>query len=418
MQINAVTYDLFLYPRRFSLFYGGRGGSKSWGVADYLILVGTQKKLRVLCTREVQNSIADSVHTLLRDRIEAWGLGAYYRITNNAIINESNGTAFAFHGLKNETKDSLKSFEGADLCWVEEAQSITQPALDILEPTIRREGSRIIYTMNRDLESDPVFKAHGRAAPDTLVRKINYYDNPYCPAELIAEARKCKRDRPDDYEHIWEGEPQKESGNFALSGVAVRAAMGRRVEPEGPLCIGIDVALTGADDSVITARRGYHTYAQLVLHGAKYKETAARARDYERELALNAAGAHYNIDAGGGYGEGVAEFLREAGAQDITMINNGAPARESGKYADCVTEQFFTLPIDALDLPDDPQLFDDLTARRYCFDKQYRRKVESKLDLKARLGRSPDRGDSLLLAYYAPSEPVIDDTAAAFFRGD
>jgi len=121
---------------RYKVLYGGRGGAKSWGIARALLILGAKKQMRILCAREYQTSIKDSVHKLLCDQIEALGLLGFYEITQ-ATIRGANGTEFAFIGLKNNPTN-IKSFEGVDICWVEEAQTVSRLSWNILIPTIRK----------------------------------------------------------------------------------------------------------------------------------------------------------------------------------------------------------------------------------------------------------------------------------------
>lgn len=197
----------FLFkPKRYKGAFGGRGSGKSWGFARALLIIGASKRIRVLCAREVQKSIQQSVHQLLRDQIGALGLGSFYEVLNTEIRGK-NGTEFYFAGLSDQTADSLKSFEGVTHCWVEEAQSVSKRSWDILIPTIRAEGSEIWITYNPQLESD---ETHQRFVinppPDCEMVLMNYSDNPYFPKVLEAERKHAQETmRPEEYGHIWEG---------------------------------------------------------------------------------------------------------------------------------------------------------------------------------------------------------------------
>ena len=148
----------FLFsPARYKVVRGGRGPGKSWGFARALLIMGAKRPLRVLCTREVQKSIAQSVHQLLRDQIEALGLSGQYEVLTTEIRGK-NGTQFFFSGLSDQTAESLKSFEGVDVCWCEEAQAISKRSWDILIPTIRKDGSEIWVSFNPQLESDETYR--------------------------------------------------------------------------------------------------------------------------------------------------------------------------------------------------------------------------------------------------------------------
>lgn len=197
----------FLFkPARYKVARGGRGSGKSWGFARALLLIAAGKPTRVLCTREVQKSIQQSVHQLLKDQIAALKLGAFFEVLQTEIRG-SNGSAFYFSGLSDQTADTLKSFEGVDIVWCEEAQSISKESWNILIPTIRKEGSEIWATYNPQLESD---ETHIRFVinppPDCVSVEMNYSDNPYFPSVLEAERLHAKETmKIEDYRHTWEG---------------------------------------------------------------------------------------------------------------------------------------------------------------------------------------------------------------------
>ncbi len=197
----------FLFePARTKVARGGRGSGKSWGVARALLIRGAKQTTRVLCTREVQKSIQQSVHQLLKDQIEALSLGAFYDVLTTEIRGK-NGTQFYFGGLSDQTAESLKSFEGVDICWVEEAQAVSKRSWDILIPTIRKEKSEIWVTYNPELDSDETHRRFTlKPPPDCVNVELNYSDNPYFPAVLEAERKHAQATmKPEEYAHIWEG---------------------------------------------------------------------------------------------------------------------------------------------------------------------------------------------------------------------
>jgi len=196
----------FLFRKyRYKVAYGGRGSAKSWSFARALLITGAAKQLRILCAREVQKSIKNSVHTLLADQIQALGLGGFYEVLETEIRGR-NGTTFAFAGLATHTADSLKSFEGVDVCWIEEAQTVSKKSWEILIPTIRKDGSEIWISFNPNLDSDETYKRFVVSPPqDSFVAQVNYYDNPWFPAVLDQEREHCKLTNPADYPTIWEG---------------------------------------------------------------------------------------------------------------------------------------------------------------------------------------------------------------------
>lgn len=195
----------FLFePSRYKVLYGGRGSGKSWGVARALLTIGIHKPIRVLCARELQNSITDSVHALLADQIKTIGIEPFYEIQNTVIYGK-NGTEFLFAGLKhNITK--IKSFEGVDLCWVEEAQTVSKSSWDTLIPTIRKENSEIWITFNPELDSDETYKRFVVHPPsNAVVQKVNWSDNPWFPQVLKDEKDDLKERDLDAYLNVWEG---------------------------------------------------------------------------------------------------------------------------------------------------------------------------------------------------------------------
>jgi len=195
----------FLFePARYKTCYGGRGGGKSHSVAKALLILGAQKPLRILCAREFQNSISDSVHALLADQVSSLGISGFYEVQKTCILGR-NGTQISYEGLRhNATK--LKSFEGADICWVEEAQTVSKSSWEILIPTIRKEGSEIWLTLNPSLESDETYQRFiVNPPPDSKVVKINWSDNPWFPSVLKKEMEYLKDKDPDAYLNVWEG---------------------------------------------------------------------------------------------------------------------------------------------------------------------------------------------------------------------
>jgi phage terminase large subunit len=195
----------FLFqPQRYKICYGGRGGAKSWGIARAMLILGAKKPLRMLCAREFMTSMKDSVHKLLSDQIVAMNLTGFYEITQSSIRGR-NGTEFAFVGLKNNVAN-VKSFEGVDLCWVEEAQTVSKSSWNVLIPTIRKEQSEIWVSFNPELETDETYQRFVVNPPDNCkVVKVNWQDNPWFPDTLALEKDALKARDPNAYNTVWEG---------------------------------------------------------------------------------------------------------------------------------------------------------------------------------------------------------------------
>lgn len=194
-------------PYRYKVAHGGRGSGKSWAFARAALILAASKPMRILCAREVQKSIKQSVHTLLNDQIQSLGLGQFYSVTESEIRG-ANGSTFSFAGLASHTVESIKSFEGCDMVWVEEAQTVSKKSWDILIPTIRKDGSEIWATLNPYLDTDDTYKRFIKnPPPKAWVTQINWKDNPWFPSVLDQEREHCQLTDPKGYDNIWEGIP-------------------------------------------------------------------------------------------------------------------------------------------------------------------------------------------------------------------
>ncbi len=216
ISINKKLKPFCTYDYRYYVAYGGRGSAKSWSIARILLLLASQSKIRVLCTREIQDSIKDSVHKLLKDQIDLLELQGF--TVQNDTIKHTNGSEFIFTGLyRNITK--IKSMEAIDICWIEEAESISAMSWQVLDPTIRKPQSRIFISFNPRYEDDIIYKNFVIEKPDNAyVVKVNWNDNKHFPAELEAQRVHMQRTNPELYLHIWEGELKKNTEELILSG--------------------------------------------------------------------------------------------------------------------------------------------------------------------------------------------------------
>ena len=209
INIPVEFKPLFDNNWREAAVYGGRFSLKSHTVARFLLIKAREKKTRVACFREFQNSISDSSHQLLSELIKEYNLNDFV-ITNNAIVNKINGSDFLFKGLHNN-EQSVKSTEGIDIAWIEEAQTVSTKSIEVLTPTVRKPGSKLIYTYNRLFENDPIHTrlvVEGR--PDTLIINVNYdiaIKYGMIPDVILKEIEDDKKNRLALYKHKWLGEP-------------------------------------------------------------------------------------------------------------------------------------------------------------------------------------------------------------------
>lgn len=205
---TAPTYSALLKPSRYKGVFGGRGSGKSHFFAELMVEQCVMNPgTRAVCIREVQKSLKESAKRLLEDKIEAMGVASMFRIQNEQIITPGGGLII-FMGMRDHTKESIKSLEGFNIAWVEEAQTLSRGSLEMLRPTIRSPGSEIWFSWNPRLKSDPidVFLRSEEPPTDSVVLKANYDANPWFPDVLEQERRDCMRSDPDMYDHIWRGE--------------------------------------------------------------------------------------------------------------------------------------------------------------------------------------------------------------------
>ena len=198
----------FLQPSRYKGAHGGRGSGKSHAFAEAVIEAHVMDpKRRTVCVREIQKSLAQSVKRLLELKIEQLGVQSYFEIQESQIKSRHGDGLIIFQGMQNHTSDSIKSLEGYDCAWVEEAQSLSQRSLDLLRPTIRKPDSELWFTWNPNQASDPVdvLLRGDRPPPDAIVREVNYQDNPWFPDVLKAEMEYDRARDPDKYKHVWLG---------------------------------------------------------------------------------------------------------------------------------------------------------------------------------------------------------------------
>lgn len=394
---------------RYKLFYGGRAGGKSYGFADCLLLMARQKKLFVACVREVQVTIKDSVYKLLKDRVEHWGF-TDFRFYEDRIDNIVTGSRFIFRGLQDNNAQNIKSLEGVDICWIEEGQTISKKSWLILDPTVRKPNSQIWVSMNRELVNDPIWVALAENPDEqTIIRRVNYTDNIYCPENMKYIAAKMKKNNYEEYLHVWEGEPVQQGHNKLIGSLEVYRALENTVENSNstlPLIIGVDVARFGDDKTAISRRRGRKAYKIESFSNLDNVKVA----NLVTNIILSEHPARVNIDVGG-LGAGVYDILADRGYSHIVQaVNFGSAAQDEDRYVNRRAEMWDRLrewlvsdvPVSLVNCDG---LLEDLTAPTKDYDRVGRLFLEKKKDIKVRLGRSTDVGDALALTFAEKSYP-------------
>jgi phage terminase large subunit len=300
----------------------------------------------------------------------------------------------------------LKGLENYDGAWVDEAEDIPTETWDVLIPTFRKKGSELWVSFNRNREMDPAYKMFFvNPPPGTMAMELRpgRLDNPWFPEKLLEKMEHDYATRPDIAEHIWGGKPKAQGDNCVFTRAAIRAAMNRKVEPTGAKALGVDVARFGADNSELWLRQGMTVVSHRTIRGQDTIAVATAAW----EMVNKDPSIPIKVDDGG-VGGGVSDQLKHWGAK-VIRVNFGAKSTQPNKYADLATEMWFEFPIDEVSLPDDEELMDELSERRYDYDKNEVKRIESKKDFKPRIGRSPDKADALLLSFYTGKTIEYDE---------
>ena len=313
----------FLKPSRYKVAMGGRGSGKTWTIAMVLALMASERKMRVACCREYQKSLRESAKKAIEIAIIRAGLRHRYDVQANRIVGR-NGSEFFFHGFE-RSREEMRGWEDVDVAWIEEAQRLTRESWEILLPSIRKPGSELWFTYNPRFRADTVSQAFGIGKPraGSLVRKVNWRDNPWFPKELQEERLECLRDEPDRYEYIWEGGFDDEGAERHVLSYAVLMdcvkAFEQGLAPKGGVChAGLDVADSGADRSAQVFRRGPVIEGYDVWRAKYLSVTAQRA--HTGCIESGAVRLYYD---GGGVGAGVrSDFAKMASRPYIVRPEN------------------------------------------------------------------------------------------------
>lgn len=390
---------------RHAVIEGGRYSLKSHTVARFLLLTARSKRVRIACLRQFQKNIADSSYQLLIDLIQQYGFSEFVW-TNDTITNTNTGSTFIFKGLDRNVETTIKSLEGIDIAWIDEAQTITLKSIRILNPTIRKPGSKIIWTLNRLTDLDPVISYFITNPPrkDVWHLEVDYriaQKNGWLSNEILYEIEQARINHPEDYAHDYLGKALTISDKNIIQTAQVIEAMGREVDDEGAIEVGVDVARLGGDRTVFVKRKGLKEIGRASFTKKRTTEVC--------DLLVNFIGADKDVlikidDTG--VGGGVTDEMIARG-YNVIPINFGAKASNPDKYPNLISEAWFYLQsiIDNISVANDKDLLVELSNREWKMDSKGRRGVESKDDYKKRGFRSPDLADATILCFYTPPEP-------------
>lgn len=418
-----------LIQARNRVLHGGRVSSKSWEFAGRVSQIGQQYRTRVLCVRRFQNKIKESVYTLIKNQIDAFEFTGYKALASS--IEHQNGSEFVFYGIERNI-DEIKSFEGADILWIEEAHNLTKEQWEILDPTIRKQGSEIWISFNGRMVTDFVWQNFIVNTPkNTIVRHVNYDENPFISETMLSAIEELKEKDLERYEHIYLGKPLSDDDAVIIKRSWCEAALDFHIKYDGEMrgakVSGYDVADSGSDKNAVTIADG-----SIVLDCYEWKGGENELKKSADRVRIEAIkyGAHVVYDSIG-VGAHTGSTLQASDFHDFSGFNAGGKVQKPVKkyngvkqkeYFSNVKAQAWWLVADRLrntydylhngnknykpdelisinsDIKNLEALISELTTPRRDFDKAGRVKVESKDDLKKRDIMSPNLADSFIMA--------------------
>jgi len=452
--LNPALRDFWKKKARNRVLVGGRASSKSWDAAGFACYLADNAKLRFLCVRQFQNRISESVYALLKIQIERFGLSPRFDVQRDKIYS-STGSEFMFYGLWRSI-DEIKSLESIDILWIEEAHNLTEEQWKVLEPTIRKAGSQVWVIFNPKLATDFAYKRFVvNPPPNTIVRKINYDENPFLSDTMLKIIDAAKAEDIDDFNHVYMGEPLSDDDGVIIKRSWIMAAIDAHktlgFAPEGKRRIGFDVADSGADKCATVNAHGSLVLGADMWKAAEDELLKSCTRVYHAARGLKAAITYDSIgvgaSAGAKFGE-INEALPGANPVQYGKFNAGGAVwrpesiykpdalgkgtknrdmfsnikaqawwlladrfrntynavRNGEKFSD---DELISL---SSDLPHLSMLIDELSTPQRHYDGNGRVKVESKQDLAKRGIASPNLADALVMVY----APEGGDSAGIF----
>lgn len=448
---NPALVDFWLAPARNRVLIGGRSSSKSWDAASFAIFLASQYKLRILCVRQIQNRIEESVYSLLKIQIDRYQAGAEFDIQNKKIYHKHTSSEFMFYGLWRNI-DEIKSIESVDILWIEEGHNLTEEQWDILEPTIRKEGSQVWMIFNPKLATDFAYRRFVRnPPPDTIIRHINYDENPFISKTMMDIINAAKIEDPDKFANIYLGVPLEDDDNaiikrsWVLAAVDAHKALG--FEPIGRKRLGFDVADSGPDKCSWVYAHGNVVLNADVWQASENELLKSCTRVFRKAKEYNALITYDSIGVGATVGAKIIELNIPFQPSEKISHNKfnagGAIYRPESNYSHGVKnkDMFGNIKAQAWwrladkfratynavkdkknynvedlisissDLPHLQLLIDELTTPKVDYDQYGRVKVESKKDLAKRDVPSHNIADALVMAFAPGQEPIkIDES--------
>lgn len=454
--LNPCLQDFWLAPfndKRESIrnrvLYGGRASSKSWDAAGFAIYLACNVKIRVLCARQFQNKIEESVYTLLKQTIERFGLRHQFDILDNKIRHKGTGSEFVFYGLWRHI-DEIKSLEGIDICWLEEAHALTEAQWKVLEPTIRKEGSQFWIIFNPQLSTDFAWRRFVvNPPPGTIKRLINYTENPFLSRTMLDVISAAQAEDDEEFTYVYLGVPRDDDDaavikrSWLMAAVDAHLHLGLRIT--GSNRVGFDVADSGVDKNALV-----HAHGSLATWSDLWKaredellKSATRARDaaadHDAELIYDSIGVgagvgakvnelnagsykvpHTGFNAGGAVIRPDEVYTRSHPQKTNKDMFANAKAQAWWSVSDRLRNTYNAVKngaqFDQADMiflsgtmPNLSLLIDELCTPKRDFDNAGKVKVESKKDLakstrKGGAQPSPNLADAFVMAF-GPVDP-------------
>ncbi len=452
--LNPALAGFYEADYRYYVLYGGRASSKTYHTAGFLAFLAAEYSVRVLCTRQFQSKIADSVKQVIEEAIYAAGLQDEYQILESGIKHLGTGSEFLFYGIQRNIRE-IKGLASIDILWVEECESLTKEQWEVIMPTVREEGSRIILVFNPRLATDFVwqnFVVNPQA--NSIVRKINYDENPYLSSTMRTVIEDCRVNNPDDFAHIYLGEPMQDDERVIIKRSWIEAAIDAHIklgfEPMGEKRVGFDVADDGADKCA-----NVYSHGSVALWCEEWKAgedelLKSCSRTYQNALSYGANIQYDSIGVGAGCGAKFDE-INEAQGKNVQYykFNAGAGVFEPERYyaenrldriknkdyfsnlkaqtwwliADRFRNTFDAIkngtqykPDELISIastmPDLEKLKTELSTPKRDFDANGRVKVESKKDLAKREVKSPNLADGFVMCFAPAHRLMIISTDA------
>jgi len=448
-ELNPKLQWFWTTKARNKVLYGGRASSKSHDAAGFAIYLASNYKLKFLCARKFQNKISDSVYALLVAKINASGRAHEFDVLKTEIRHKVTGSHFIFMGTARNLAE-IRSLEGVDICWLEEAAQLSQDEWDVIEPTIRNENSEIWMIFNPDDQTDFIYNHFVvKKQADTITCHVNWDSNPWLSETMLKIIRKMYKDDPKRAEHVYGGVPKTGSDKSVINLSYILAAVDAHKHAEygwekvGLKTIGFDVADDGEDANATVEAQGNVVTGAEEWEGQEDELLLSCTRVYNRAVIMGAkitwdsigVGAHAGskfkelnnareleidyepFNAGGGVPEPKAVYME---LPHIKILNQDHFANAKAYYWDQVatrfrkTHELITLgiqhprdeciSIDSATFPEKllDQLKIELSAPRKDADGNGRFKVESKKDLRARGIHSPNVADGFIMAMIIP----------------